>query len=687
MIALLLVAATLSLQDAPEQVGGVRLTVPKDWKRTEGADKSITFTPPGLAEGQRCSVTVIATQPFEGTPEAWHDGLWASLSEGFTVTSKGMTKTVGSFKAVTGALKHASGEIAWFTLYSALDGKKGEAIVFGAGSEALCTAHAETVRAMVAGAQLGAGPPADKPETPAKRDTIGLLNVEIPAGWTKTADANGAVTLHSPDSKPEAGCKVVFYVALDTDKPLKEQHAMMWAKIQALGERKNEESGTAGPFTWSAVEVSNAQGRAWFRLYSMLAGSKYVPVLLGADTAELAARHVPVVTAMIEKATIEQAPVANAPAPTDRGPKAVGTRTTIGALDLVVIDGWTVKEDAASGWTSLTPPPSEFPVDTCAYIRSGFPLEGTWWASHRKAWSSICTSGGMKDEDPVLNFPDGPGDFICTVGRWRLNMQHAPYVRLYTARSGGSLVAVLYTSTSAGHWGAQTWPLERMLRSAAIKDAPARKTPTIAEAYHCVQAKITYHADGSSSRSIRDARIVLFENGAADFSTKVEPGYEGYPFWKIDPDLNDGWYGGWKASGNDVLITRGGKQEKYARDGANLRFGDQVWTPMPRVDGLKLKGRFARKSQPGDPIQFYEFIEFLPDGRFSMSGILWSPIVEATPQKVPDKGAGTYEIRNWTLHLKLDDGFTQSQDFLIMEGDVKNPDAVWLRSQSYAREK
>ena len=56
----------------------------------------------------------------------------------------------------------------------------------------------------------------------------------------------------------------------------------------------------------------------------------------------------------------------------------------------------------------------------------------------------------------------------------------------------------------------------------------------------------------------------------------------------------------------EVRIQReAGKAEQvYARENAGLKSGGEEWTPMPRVDGLKLKGRYSYKSAPGPGVPF-----------------------------------------------------------------------------------
>jgi len=373
-------------------------------------------------------------------------------------------------------------------------------------------------------------------------------------------------------------------------------------------------------------------------------------------------------------------------APLVVGAQDAGKDVTLGDLQLKVADGWTVTK-AGEDWTQLVPPGVANVAEACAAIRSGLPLEGSWWASHKKIWAGLRDGFGMKDADPVLQIPDAPGLFIASSGRWVREGQGGFDVRLYTAIAGKALVGILYTGGNHGTWSLQTWPLERMLRAATVKGGAARPAPKVSEAWQCVTLHTTHHAGGQTASKVRNDRLVLFENGAADTSLMHVEGYDAFPTWKIDADLMDGAFGAWKSTDKELDITLAGRTDRYTRDGDTLRRGDQVWKPMPRVDGLRLAGRYSRRSDPGAVFAFYTWIEFTADGRFTMEGMLDARIVEGNPQQVPAGGKGSYEIRNWTLTLKLDGGFTQSQDLLIMEGDVKKPDSLWLLTCQYAREK
>jgi hypothetical protein len=336
-------------------------------------------------------------------------------------------------------------------------------------------------------------------------------------------------------------------------------------------------------------------------------------------------------------------------------------------------------------WTQLLPPGVAGPGEACAAVRGGIPLDDTWWAVHKKMWNGLRDEFGMKDLEPVQQFPDGPGEFILSSGSWG-NGTVSANVRLYTARAGKSLVAVLWTGQNYGTWSLNTWPLQRMLQGAVVKGA-TRESPKITEAWQRVGVRSEHYGDGTSASSATLERIVLFEGGVADFSLKHDEGYDAFPIWKVDVDASDNAFGRWKVVGDELHITRGGTTQVHKRADGKLHGGGDAWTPMLRVDGLRLTGRFGRKSGERDPIRFHEWIEFSADGKFSMANILQEKIVDGQRQKPPEQGSGTYEIRNWTLHLKLDSGYAQSQDFMIFEGDVKNPDSIRLRTVMYKREK
>src|SRR6185436_9877168 len=96
---------------------------------------------------------------------------------------------------------------------------------------------------------------------------------------------------------------------------------------------------------------------------------------------------------------------------------------------------------------------------------------------------------------------------------------------------------------------------------------------------------------------------------------------------KVDASLQNGDYGSWKAVGDAIHVTRtaGGKVEIFERHEGGLRGGGKDWEAMPRVDGLKLSGRWELKSPPDEKVlPYHHWIEFTAEGRFKADGVLKS---------------------------------------------------------------
>jgi len=661
----LLVVPRVASPDPGEQIAGLRLVLPPGWTRADQPNQTVVLAPPGVAAGQSCAVTVLAARDYAGSESQWHDEFVQGLGRQYKVLGPGKTGTVGAFRETVLEVEDRTGTRSIVALYTAMAGARGEWLIFEASSEPLFKAHAAEVRSMLEKAELGAG------ATDA-RITLGPLSIAPPQGWVRGVDANGAVTLASPDSTPLSSCVLVIGIPEDVTLELKDAHAAMWGQFLALGEvQGKQETGTTGKFTWTAAEVKNPQGhRATFRLYSALAGGKYVRILLNAATPALAKKHLDAVSGAIARAELG--------ASTTRG-----KREAIGTVELTLPAGWQ-RRDEAGGWTVLIPPGLSHPTECMAYVRSDHPLERSWWATHHKIWEESAVASGMKPEE-TNHTPDGPGRFCWTFGRWRRDATLAPSAHVYTALAGDKLVVVIYTGTASSVFTQWTFPLQRMLREANIKGTPAPQPPRIAEAYYCIRVRPVIGAT-TIVQKIHNDRLILFEGGFTDTSMIHDAGLGGTDYlWKVDPDLNSGTYGRWRAVGSDLHVTREDTTEVYQREGANLRLGRDVWKPMPKLDGLRLKGRFGSKSLPG-ALQVHNWIELKPDGRFAHQGMFWSPLFEGNPVPVPPEGRGTYEIRDWTIWLKTDTGFVQSQDFFILDDDVKAPGGIWMRSYLYPRE-
>ena len=231
--------------------------------------------------------------------------------------------------------------------------------------------------------------------------------------------------------------------------------------------------------------------------------------------------------------------------------------------------------------------------------------------------------------------------------------------------------------------------LRILLSRAAVKDPPkkARERPKIVEAYR--RAGRTRYIDAAGGApvlgSLQYERIWLRADGVADFTTAYTDGHAASPeVLKYDPGLLNGRIGSWKPRGDtrlEILRTAGAAAETYERDGGRLRLGDQVWQPMPAVDGLRLEGRWGMKTPPAISIAFTR------DGRFTDDGVaahVGLPRLDRS--KPPKRGAGTYEIREWTLFLRYEDGGSWSSDFSTIGADPADLSSILLSTWAFHRE-
>ena len=60
---------------------------------------------------------------------------------------------------------------------------------------------------------------------------------------------------------------------------------------------------------------------------------------------------------------------------------------------------------------------------------------------------------------------------------------------------------------------------------------------------------------------------------------------------------------------------------------------------------------------------------------------------DVSKARPPDQGAGSYEIRDWTIFFKFDDGSTWSTDFSILGPEMKADSAILFRTRAYPKAK
>jgi hypothetical protein len=337
--------------------------------------------------------------------------------------------------------------------------------------------------------------------------------------------------------------------------------------------------------------------------------------------------------------------------------------TPVHGLILPLGPGWTRKDDP-QGAVVFTPPPprnaAEPRWDYVLVVLPTQPVAGTHWAAHKALFAQTLQAAALPDPAPPTHSPDEPGPFIRSVTASRTRT-----LALYSARSAAGLEAVVVS-------GQEDRDGLRALFAKTYLTRPRREParPAVVEAYRRMNAELKVGAAGS----LQYERILLREDGVADFTTSYPDGYLFAPeVLKMDVDLQNGRIGSWKARGRthvEIVRTAGAAPEVYARDGGRLVRDGKVWQPLPALVGLSLEGRWAL----GDAsITFTK-------GRFTDAGAAFH-----VSGRAPKQGAGTYLILDWTLFLRYDDGAAWSCDFSTIGPDPADLSSILLRTTAFPK--
>ncbi len=370
------------------------------------------------------------------------------------------------------------------------------------------------------------------------------------------------------------------------------------------------------------------------------------------------------------------------PAAAGVAPPAAAGGAVIHGLVIPVPATWTRKDDP-SGAVYLVPPQTP---GVLQYLLAVFPpnkLQGGHGEAHRAMAKALLQQAQWTGGEPVLHHKaEGPGLFIKTDAAGRTAGGEGRTFTLFTAVHDGTMEAVV------GINAIDRSVVDPVLEATTFKDPPKTAArPKIVEAYRRLKQRLNPTADGMVAGSLMYDRIWLRSDGVADFSTHYFEGYAASMLpMKTDASLLSGDYGSWKEVGDAIHITRsaGAAPEVYERVGGGLRGGGKEWEPMPRVDGLKLSGRWEIKSPP----QYHDWIEFTPEGKFKVDGVLKSVATgDISPIRPPAKGAGRYEIRDWTIFFTFDDGTRWSSDFSTLGRDGKPDASIIFRTTAYPKAK
>jgi hypothetical protein len=512
------------------------------------------------------------------------------------------------------------------------------------------------------------------------------LTFETPKEWTRQEEPQKRYVLLTPPNLPAGKeCGVLIFppedVAVDLSQYLEHLVKNATGTSQKVGETQTRTIGSFQVLIWSQKSPLGATQH--LALHAVKWGNRGQSVLYLGNDLEVFKAQAPDVITMMTKVVVPK--VADAPAAGGPTPLGAGT-VVISGLTIPLPAGWTRSEDP-SGWTLLGPPAPLQSGKPVVMVSATRKIQGSHWKAHRDLVKSMTEQAkwpGSYVEAQTL----GPGPFIVSTASC---FGDARAVRVYTAVAGDQMEVIAVSPLGGAEFSRE---FTAILEKVTLKNAPAEKPkrPDVVEAFRRPLVKKYFTPDGTFFYGkLSYDRILLLSNGVADFKSSYAEGYDAFPqLWKIDAESETGVYGGWKEDGKTVKIRRDSKGagEVYERENGNLRFGDQVWTPIPKVDGLKLKGRYAYKSKPGIGVPFNHWIEFTEEGGFKAGDLLtWLAEGDLTGRpKPPETAEGTYELRNWTIWFKIDDKPVWSADFQTLKDDPKDPDGVLIGTHPFTKE-
>lgn len=508
----------------------------------------------------------------------------------------------------------------------------------------------------------------------------------VPKGWTRQPPGTDKTTTLAPTGSKDIRLILYPLYPVENGTYANENHFHV-AMLQALtenGEKKSEPvTGRTGAFQWSRVKFVAQGAEVRVAAYTAKLRANWALVAFAAPAASFET-HLPAVEQFVKDLKTE-----------DQGVPVAAGAQTIHGLVIPLPEGWS-RKDHADGPVQLIPPAPKTERDPqwnyLMLVLPPQPLRGTLWETQRAIFDEVVQGSRLRKTVAPAHEPDTPGIFIrsSTAGD-DANGAIRP-VRLYSALSEGGLECVVV-------YGQEDFATTGAILHASKVAKPAKEVPRpkIVAAYRRLsqQSHVETFRGQQMITAVPYDRIWLRSDGLADFSPIYREGSAASRVpMKTDAALRNGRYGSWKSVGEkEVHIVRraDAAPEVYLREGANLRIGDKVYEPMPSVDGLVLDGRWHL---PG--AERKRRIEFTAAGRFKDDGLLedvgiypvpaWGGSAEVLYPRPPARGEGTYEIREFTLLLKFEDGRVWSGDFSTFGSDPKDLSKLLLKAGTLHRE-
>lgn len=159
-----------------------------------------------------------------------------------------------------------------------------------------------------------------------------------------------------------------------------------------------------------------------------------------------------------------------------------------------------------------------------------------------------------------------------------------------------------------------------------------------------------------------------------------------------------GTWGRWSARGNAVQVVYPSNitevlepSRQILKVDTNSALGKREFVRSPDLSGLVLDGAYTYNSNPDDP--YYDqpgcrqIIAFTRDGRFVDKGIFTANCGQPNAQAADSPGDGRYEVRDYTLILRYDDGRVSRRSISATVGGDPRKDAsqIFVIGQGWRR--
>lgn len=245
--------------------------------------------------------------------------------------------------------------------------------------------------------------------------------------------------------------------------------------------------------------------------------------------------------------------------------------------------------------------------------------------------------------------------------------RESEYHRLYTTQSDASQIAVLYSANSTTMFNKHVPTVEGVLANARFRSAPESTAPAAAPSFSVpwLPAKdipiveshvhIELRASSLTSNVLTD-HILFFQNGIVVREGVITAPRSCYvTLQTADLATLPFNYGRWhenKTAGEVSVQWQEGPSWTLKREGDRLSLGDKKLLKLRPLDGLKLDGVFVHRAL----VEKNVTLGLHRDGSFETSGLMEEMICQPPDGRPTLSGAGTYEVRKWTLVLRFSSG-------------------------------